>query len=554
MGRIVKRNQPCLDDKCGSSDARQVYEDGGSTCFSCGKSFHGEGSHVSTETEEEFKAVGKHADLSSILEYDIRGFQERGITKTVSDFYGVRVEYNAAREIVAHYYPYGPKDITGYKVRKLPKVFSFIGKMNGLFGQRVFSPGGRRLVITEGELDAMSVAQAWQDKHKSIYPVVSLSSATGIKELLKQREWIRSFEQVVLWFDSDDAGRQAEAEAAKIVGYDKVYIVRAPEKDASDVLVKAGPKDSNQLLKYIYDAKRFSPAGIISSEDTWNAYKSEAAAEYIPWAPFMVELNNLIYGRRMGSITMITSGTGMGKTSWIKEDQYHLLKTTPADNKIGILSLEESIHETVINLMAIEANKRIQLPDVEMTDEEERHYWTATMASGKFLFLDHQGSVEDSSLLDKIEFMALSGCKFIYLDHITIAVSESDEGSINSAIDSMMSGLLKLVKKHNIWLGVVSHLRKTQNNQKSFEEGAIPSDDDLKGSGSLKQVPMQILAISRNKMEKDPIARHTSRFWILKDRFTGRTGPAGAYRFMEDTGRLIHCGFEEEFDRVADGL
>ena len=35
--------------------------------------------------------------------------------------------------------------------------------------------------------------------------------------------------------------------------------------------------------------------------------------------------------------------------------------------------------------------------------------------------------------------------------------------------------------------------------------------------------------------------RHTSKLWVLKDRWTGRTGPMGQYRFIEDTGRLINA-------------
>jgi len=78
------------------------------------------------------------------------------------------------------------------------------------------------------------------------------------------------------------------------------------------------------------------------------------------------------------------------------------------------------------------------------------------------------------------------------------------------------------------------------------------SEDDLKGSGALKQIPMQILAISRNKMETDLNKRNTSHLWVLKDRFTGRTGPAGSYQFIEVTGRLEPSNFvsveEDNFD------
>src|SRR5690606_38768159 len=107
----------------------------------------------------------------------------------------------------------------------------------------------------------------------------------------------------------------------------------------------------------------------------------------------------------------------------------------------------------------------------------------------RIMVLDHQGSVSDESLLDKIEQLALLGCTHIILDHITIAVSEGADGrSGNEAVDYVMSNLLKIVKKHNIWLGVISHLRKSGIMGPKFEEGELPTLDDIKGSGSIKQI------------------------------------------------------------------
>lgn len=563
MGVIVERHLPCTDTKdCGSSDAMNVYEDGSTFCFSCSKRTSGyvkrdrdvfnhidsEGNELAKGEEYDGKPLTSAVtqDISSVDSYPTRGFSERAVKKSIAAHFGVKVAQTASKEITAHFYPYsdqGSSEIYGYKVRRMPKDFSFLGKLKGLFGaNKVNMSDTRVLVITEGEMDAMSVAQAWFDKYDKIYPVVSVSSASGTKELLRHREWIRKFDKVVLWFDNDEPGREAVSAAARIIGYDKTFDVVSTFKDASECLTTS--PSSGTLLNQIYSAKQFSPVGIVSSGNTWDSYKKASGEDYVPYPEFMKDLNSKNYGRKLGSITMVTSGTGMGKTSWIKEDQYHLLRTRPAEERIGVLSLEESIAEAVGGIMALEANKRIQLPDVAMTDAEERSYWEATMADDRFMFLDHQGSMNDSSLIDKMEYMCLAGCKYLYLDHVTIAVG--GEADVNTAIDNLMSDLLKLAKRYNIWVGVISHLRKTGNNQKSFEEGAVPSEDDLKGSGALKQVPMQIFAISRNKMEKDETKRNTSFFWVLKDRFTGRTGFVGAFIFDYITGRLRRIDVEAD--------
>lgn len=241
---------------------------------------------------------------------------------------------------------------------------------------------------------------------------------------------------------------------------------------------------------------------------------------------------------------VVTHNTGIGKTSLLMEDIAHLLSTT--EEKIGACFLEDSIGSTVSNLVAIALSRRIGLPDVEVTEEEERQGWEETLGTGRIVLVDHQGSVSDGSLLDKIEYLALSGCRYIYLDHITIAVAESEDKDVNKAIDVFMGRLLSLVKRHNVWIGVVSHLRKVKQGEESFESGGQITEDDLKGSGSLKQISFQTIGISRNKLHEDEAKRHVSQLWLLKDRKTGASGPAGSYRFDTGTGRLLETQPEED--------
>jgi twinkle protein len=157
----------------------------------------------------------------------------------------------------------------------------------------------------------------------------------------------------------------------------------------------------------------------------------------------------------------------------------------------------------------------------------------------RFLVLDHQGSIKDDSIMDKLEYMALSGCKYIMIDHITILVSEGTDGLTgNEAIDKVMNDLLRFVKRHNVWIGLVSHLRKTNNSGKAFEDGKMPNLDDIKGSGSIKQISFDIIAFARNLQHSDDVKRNTVEIAILKCRYTGLTGPANDAYYNYDTGRF----------------
>ena len=277
----------------------------------------------------------------------------------------------------------------------------------------------------------------------------------------------------------------------------------------------------------------------MTGESIWNKFVERQQVQSIPYPECLPGLNDKLKGMRHGEITLFTSGTGSGKSTVIKEIVWHLLRTTKED-RIGLISLEESVGDTAEKFIGMTINKRIG-DDNLIPEAELRTGFDLIFKDERLVLLDHQGSVEDSSLIDKIEYMALMGCKYLFLDHITIAVSEGSEGlSGNEAVDKVMSDLLKVVKKHNIWLGIVSHLRKSGG--KAFEEGNMASIDDIKGSGSIKQISFDIIAFSRNLIADNVEDRNKIRFTVLKSRFTGLTGPAGQANYNTSTGRLEDGG------------
>ena len=524
--KYAKRHHAC--SKCTSTDAAVTYQDGMTHCFSCNSSY---GSTTKTnQIEEKEDEMHQPTQVPDIAGYDTRGFEERLITKTVSEHFGVRVGYDDARNISEHYYPYTTKGrVVGYKVRSVPKAFRVLGSLGDqLFGQNV-AEGSLKLVITEGELDAMAVAQSWLNQKKPIYPVVSLASASDMKAPLAQREWLRGFKEVVLLLDNDEAGQKATEKLSRIIGIDRVKIGTLKQKDASDALL-ADPT-GNSIQRAIWDAKPYSPAGIVQGEELWEAYQQRLATVSVPFPKCMTGINEKTKGMRMGEITLFTSGTGSGKSTLIKEIILQLLDTT--DDKVGLVSLEESIGDTTEKLITMVAKKK------EPSDEEARAAFDTIVSSDQLLMLDHQGSVSDQSLTDKIEELCLLGCKYLILDHLTIAVSEGADGlEGNAATDKVMSDLLKICKQNNVWLGVISHLRKASGGNQTFEEGKLASMDDIKGSGSIKQISFDIIAFARNLIAEDETERNTIRMRVLKSRYTGFTGDAGAAHYDINTTRL----------------
>ena len=531
MGATFTKHYPCIH--CGSSDAVALWSNGRGKCFACNKPAFLDQyddtvvSKFNPNTQREYDMSGD--SLQDISNYDSAGVRERGLTKTACDEYDMKVSYDSNGTVNAHYYPYTVKGkIVAYKKRTLPKEFRVVGDLKNakleLFGQSKFQPGGFKVIITEGELDAIAVQQAMLNKYKKVYPVVSLPSSSNMKILVANRDWLRSFKEVILMFDQDDAGEKAVAEAAKIIGWDKTKVASLSSNDPCDALI-ANP---SEIISSVFSARSYTPAAIVRGEAIWEAYVERKSVESVPYPKCLEGLNDKLDGMRKGEIVLFTSGTGSGKSTMIKEIILELEDNT--DESIGLVSLEESIGDS--------AEKFIKMfTPANPTVEQERKAFERVFGNERLILLDHNGAVSDSSLIDQIENLCLLGCQYIILDHITIAVSEGADGKTgNEAIDSVMSDLLKIVKKHNVWLGLISHLRKSQG--RSFEEGHLSSIDDIKGSGSIKQISFDIITFSRNLVTEDEDERNTIKLRVLKSRFTGRTGDCGSAYYDTRTNRL----------------
>lgn len=518
-----------------------IYSNGNKFCNRCGYK----------ENNNNKQKVKLNMTLEEVLEFPILELADREIPRATAEKFGVRVELDAVSGVpVKHYYPYFKNsELVGYKVRNIAdKTFFSVGSIKGVdpFGFHLIGEGGKLLVITEGECDAMAASQLFKNVGKN-YRVISLPNGASSSGLQSSLEVLSKFENIVLCFDQDEPGKKAVDKVSPLFKPGQVKVMSFSEKDANEMLRKGKTKEFMQSLANA-SAKR--PDGIISGADTWQKLQDRPEVKSIAYPQDWNEMNGKTYGVRLGELDTWTSGSGMGKTQVLRELELHLLDTT--EDGIGVIALEEQLEDSVEALMALRMNKRYQLPDIRetITDEEKYEAWLSTSGTNRIHYYDHFGSVDDESLISKIRYMARGlGCKYIFLDHLSIVVSEfADQGGERERIDTIMTRLKNLTQELGIWLGLVVHLRKVGGGT-SFEEGAVPSLDDLRGSGSIKQLSNSVYALSRNQQHPDDEVRNTSTMHVLKCRFTGRTGVADNLFFDDTTGRMtVAEGFEEEED------
>lgn len=542
---------PC--PACNSSDAVAEYKDGGTFCHKCQTPFSKEQyvaatgitTSGSTSASEFISGIKTVSNLKIPEEYEFSSDKVRAIPADVLRKYGVRL--NQAGDFLFNIRDQS-SSLSGYKTclktlnEKGKKTIRAMGTQEEamLFGQHLFAQGGKRLVITEGEIDATSSYFMLGER----YPVVSVVNGVGtaLKDIRRNIGYVESFTEVILCFDNDKPGQTAAKEIAKILTPGKAKIVPLSKyNDPNDYLTHGAYKD---FVSSFWEAKRFQPDGIINLADIFELVMKEDEKVSIPY-PWQ-GLNDMLDGIRSAELVTITSGTGMGKSSVMRELEYHLLVTT--QDTVGILALEETPVRTTQGIMGVHCNTQLHRKKFrdEIDPKVYKEAFLATAGTGRLVAYDHFGSTSGDNLIAQIRYMIKAlNCKHIILDHLSIVVSsQEDGGDERKNIDSIMTKLRSLVQETGVSMFLVSHLRRVSGD-KGHENGAEVSLSHLRGSQAIAQLSDAVIALERNQQAATDKEANLTKVRIVKSRYTGQTGIATHLYFDSTTGRLIEIGDEE---------
>jgi twinkle protein len=552
MSEFVALHEPC---PCGkSSNAYCIREDGSGWCFSCSTN-HRSSEAAVEHTEKKPKKKGKGAPL---LMGPSKELVKRGIKRDTCEKYGYRTvedEHGETVQVADYCDEHGT--VVAQKVRNGAKEFHIRGdaKQMRLFGQHLWKTGGKRVIVTVGEIDALTVAQALVT-----WPVVSLpNGASNARKALEQSlEWLNSHDEVVLWFDNDEAGRKAVESVIDLFPPGKLRSVTTPgAKDASDLAQEGKWKE---IVSASWEAKEVRPDGVINGAELWDVVQRDVpVGTPFPWP----SLNGVLRGMQAGQVILFTAGSGQGKSALVREIAFNL--AVQQKQRVGYIALEESVTRTARGFMALHLDKPIHLPGVTCSPEDLKAAFDATLGTGRFYLLDHFGSLDSDVLLSRMRFLVKgNGVRYIILDHVSIVISGSDEmDDERRSIDKLMTKLRQFSEETGAVLLLVSHLRRPAGDR-GHEQGAETSLSQLRGSHSLAQLSDVVIGAERNGQHDDPDMRDVSVLRVLKNRTTGETGPTTALRYSKVTGRLREIPFnigedgevvvETEAERVSDAF
>lgn len=462
---------------------------------------------------------------ADLIQGEVKPLPKRGITEETCAKFGYSVgAHQGVTYQIAPYYKAGK--LSAQKLRTSAKQFSTRGDFKDveLFGQHLWREKGKLVVVTEGEIDCLTVSQLQGNK----WPVVSLpNGAPSAKKAIQNNiAWLEQFESVVLMFDMDEPGQLALEECAPLFSPGKCKVARLPLKDANKMLEEGR---GSEVIDAIWGAKTYRPDGLVSFSEIMERIK-KPIEKGISW--WLDELTELTYGRRYGELYAFGAGTGVGKTDFLTQQIAYDIHELGL--KVGLLFLETPVEELGRRVAGKIVGKLFHVPDAGWTVEELES--AVALLEEKGTLYDSFGQADWDVVKAHIRYMAVSqGIRVFYLDHLTALADTSDE---RSSLEQIMKEMAGLAHELDVMIHYVSHLSTPEG--KPHEEGGRVMIRHFKGSRAIGFWSHFMFGLERNQQAEEEVHRQTTTFRVLKDRYTGR-----------GTGEVIYLGYDPTTGRLS---
>lgn len=397
----------------------------------------------------------------------------------------------------------------------------------GFFGWHTVPPEAKEIVITEGEYDAMSVRMA------TGRPAISLpNGARSLPPALLPA--LERFQKIVLWMDNDQAGIEGGEAIVRKLGLGRCYLVRPPAE------LKPGytepPKDANDALRQGYDLEAMiAGAQLIHHKQvaSFPQFRSEVrnmffepnAYQGVPLTG-MPQLQALLKGHRRGELTIITGGTGVGKTTVLT--QLSLEVATK-----GIPTLWGSFEIRNPRLVRTMMMQYADSLGVKLSPEEPQHFDLVADHFSRipFHFMQFYGSSPIPEVLDAMDYAVYAhDVQHIILDNLQFMLSGQGKGTDKFEMqDRAIESFRQFASQKNVHITLVIHPRKESDNTSlglssvfGTAKATQEADNVLIIQTGLPRAVLKAIGIAESKRKKESAGRgDLSQFGGFDDPFTG---------------------------------
>lgn len=549
---------------CGGRSSLQVFEqeDGSLNgwCFSC-KTYVadplGVGKTIADipvaqrlkKTKEEIAD-----ELAEIAAYDTVDLPDRKLRSDILRAYGVKtaVSEQDGKTPTFQYFPYYVDDeLKSFKVKLLDgKKFWSVGdqKEVDLFGwQLAKQSGARRLIITEGENDAIALAKIFEiyekEQYKDTIPAIcSLphGAASAGKDIARLLPKIRKFfKEISICFDDDDAGRMATEDVCRILP--GCQVINLPLKDANECLIRGKGKAAYQAAKW--KAEEAKNTRLVFGEEMHEAAREPAQYGELTWP--WEHLNAATRNIRYGETIYIGAGVKMGKSELLNALAAHFIKTH--EIKVFMAKPEEANKKTYKLVAGKIVGKVFHDPDRDF--DYEAYDKAGEILKGKLSMVNLYQHLGWETLKADIYAAAAWGARAVFIDPITNLTNGINAADANVKLQEIAQELAAMALDLNIVIFIFVHLKAPEGNisqeqrHKKYKDnkfiglgncphelGGDVTSSQFAGSRAMMRSCNLMLALEGNKdPDLAPEIRNMRNLKLLEDREFGANGNYGLY-------------------------
>ena len=435
----------------------------------------------------------------SILSY----CEKRNISKSTIDYVGVKENNNCV--VFEYRNELGEHLANKYRKTKKsegPKMWFEKGtNVNTLFNMDKINIS-EPLLITEGEFDCLSAIESGFKNAVSIP-----SGVNGTNEWITSNwTFIEQFEEVVIWFDNDEAGIKGAREVFNRLPNASVKIVRCEvANDINELLHKYGKL---AVLKQIEKASTPALEGVATLDmiEDFDVHEAETLKTGIDY------IDEKLIGMVFGSLNVLSGRNGSGKSTIL--NQIYIAEAINQGYKTFLFSGELIGGNVKYWLLQTLANEE---QFAEYTAKDGHKYKKVTIQSKEKIvndmkdrfFLYDSDDYRIEAIIEKMTILAKRyGVRVFVIDNLmTVESSLKDKYEAETDI---VKKLKNFAKKYNALVHLVAHPRKSMNDE--IEK------DDVAGSANITNLADYVTTILR---AKDDEVEYDAILKILKNRHTG---------------------------------
>ena len=350
-----------------------------------------------------------------------------------------------------------------------------------LFGWQAVDDMVRYVVITEGELDAMSYRQCG-------IPALSVPRGGGKGE---KQNWIEAeynrlnrFDTIYLSFDNDEPGQEALAEVLPRLGRHRCLVPDlGPNKDANEALMAGMDLYAALQAAKSMDPEELKPASEFH-DATMNEFYSppESRGYMLPWEKTFSNVRI-----RDGEISVWNGINGHGKSQLLG----HVLVGLIWQGQRWCVASMEMSPPRLLARMYRQAGATNQ-PSIEHGNKIKEY-----LENSLWLF-NVRGTAKGERILEVFEYAyrRYGVTQFLVDSLAKCGFQEDDYNGQKAFVDRLM----EFAAEFNVHVHLVVHSRKGEN------EDTPPNKMDVKGSGAITDMVDNVFIVWRNKPKEDAMA------------------------------------------------